>query len=72
MRYLLIFVVLFLTACGKSDPKPYDPLADAYAQCYNEMTQQHISSGLAERNRKVSIEIKETTCKAKIYGQGGQ
>ena len=70
MKYFLIVAVLFLTACGKSEPKPYDPLADDYAQCYQEMTELHIANGLAERNRKVSIEIKETTCKAKIYGQG--
>jgi major membrane immunogen (membrane-anchored lipoprotein) len=70
MKYFLIVAVLFLTACGKSDPKPHDTLADAYAECYMEMTGWHSGpGGLAERNKLRSIEIKEEVCKAKVYGQ---
>ena len=45
-----------------------DPTSDKYYQCYGALTQRHKASGLHDRNRVVSIKIKEEVCT--LYSQG--
>ncbi len=45
-----------------------DVKSDKYYQCYGALTQRHKASGLHDRNRQVSIKIKEEVCT--LYSQG--
>tara|TARA_B100000959_G_scaffold17075_1_gene16556 strand:- start:1772 stop:2005 length:234 start_codon:yes stop_codon:yes gene_type:complete len=66
MRKILIISLFFIFSFNSSS---YSYDEKKYLICYGEMTKAHKARGFHQRNRLMSIKVKETVCKAYAEGQ---
>tara|TARA_B100001123_G_scaffold298247_1_gene332638 strand:- start:293 stop:598 length:306 start_codon:yes stop_codon:yes gene_type:complete len=66
-----VFIIFILFSCTflLFSKTIYADEYKKYAICYGEMTKLHKRTGLHERNRPLSIEMKEKVCKAYSKGE---
>ena len=66
-KFLKILILSFLFSWSiSSTSNAYDKTR--YLICYGEMTKAHKARGFHQKNRAVSIKVKETVCKAYANG----
>lgn len=57
---IIAFMLISMSTVASANSKVDSTI---YYQCYAEMTQAHKANGLHDRNRSMSIEVKERVCK---------
>ena len=62
-----LLAIIFLILLWSNSLYAYD--FNKYAKCYGEMTNAHKARGFHQSNRSISIEVKETVCKAYANGE---
>ena len=66
---IILSVVYFYSPESLAEDKWWERTPE-YQRCYGKVTQAHKASGLHDRNRAMSIKIKEQICKDAVITKG--
>jgi len=70
MKTILIFIIT-ITLCSTTNAEDkWWERTPEYQRCYGKVTQAHKANGLHDRNRAMSIKIKEQICKDAVISKG--